>query len=300
MNIEHFHDPKDGGRVHEALERDGVAVIDALVPGTKMRAVEQELSAWLAAPDDQSPLGNNTFTGMATYRTSGLIRKSESCRELVMNALVLDVVDRVLGPQCARFQLTFTQAIRIGPGEVAQVAHQDTAMYPFARPGPEVFVNAIWAAGDFTADNGATRFYPGSHRWPGDRTPQSSDRTVAAEMACGSVVIYYGSCWHFGGANITALPRTGIAFGYTLGWLRQEENQYLAVPIELARTLPHDLQRLLGYAEHQPFLGWYEGQDHDVFRGGSSRNEYATELIGGRAKTVRRIMSDGVVSRERS
>jgi ectoine hydroxylase-related dioxygenase (phytanoyl-CoA dioxygenase family) len=29
--------------------------------------------------------------------------------------------------------------------------------------------------------------------------------------------------------------------------LRQEENQYLAVPPELARTLPQNLQELVGY-----------------------------------------------------
>ena len=34
---------------------------------------------------------------------------------------------------------------------------------------------------------------------------------------------------------------------YILGWLRQEENQYLAVPPEIARTLPENLQRLVGY-----------------------------------------------------
>jgi ectoine hydroxylase-related dioxygenase (phytanoyl-CoA dioxygenase family) len=37
---------------------------------------------------------------------------------------------------------------------------------------------------------------------------------------------------------------------YCVGWLRTEENQYLATPIEVARTLPRQSQALLGYAVH--------------------------------------------------
>ncbi len=54
---------------------------------------------------------------------------------------------------------------------------------------------------------------------------------------------------------------------YALGWLRQAENQYLAGPPEVARSLPEQLQRLVGYAIHVPNLGWYEGQDPSVVLG---------------------------------
>jgi ectoine hydroxylase-related dioxygenase (phytanoyl-CoA dioxygenase family) len=112
-------------------------------------------------------------------------------------------------------------------------------------------------------------------------------------MPRGSVVIYYGSVFHGGGANSTDVPRIGIAFGYTLGWLRQEENQYLAVPPERARSLSPELQRLIGYCEHYPFLGWYEGQDDKLARGGEFRKEYTTAIVGGGAQTVSRILTAG-------
>jgi ectoine hydroxylase-related dioxygenase (phytanoyl-CoA dioxygenase family) len=215
-----------------------------------------------------------------------------------MAPLVLALVDRVLGPQCARFQLSFTQAIAIGPGERGQAIHRDTSMYPFKRPGPEVFVNAIWALGDFTSDNGATRFFPGSHRWPDERAPTADDVQEPAAMPQGSVVVYYGSVYHGGGANVTeGATRTGIAFGYTLGWLRQEENQYLAVPPPVASRLPVALQRLIGYAEHHPFLGWFEGQDDPLFRGGTSRKQYSTAVVGGESKLLTHIIRDGKLSR---
>jgi hypothetical protein len=274
------------------LDRDGYVILPELAPGSLLEEIERDLSPWLARPPEQSPLPNNPFTGFRTLRTSALIAKSRACGELAMHGRVLDLVERVLGPQCARFQLSFTQAIKIAPGERAQAIHRDTTMYPFRRPGPEVFVNAIWALDEFTADNGATRIHPGSHGW--DRAPRADDTTVAAVMPRGSVVVYYGSVFHGGGANTTAdRHRTGLAFGYTLGWLRQEENQYLAVPPEKARTLPVALQRLIGYADHYPFLGWHEGNDPEVTHGGVFRKRYATELVGGANKPLTEQFNEG-------
>ena len=80
-------------------------------------------------------------------------------------------------------------------------------------------------------------------------------------MRKGSVLIYFGSLLHAGGANRTDASRTGIVISYCLGWLRQAENQYLAVPPDIARALPEELQRLLGYFVHEPNLGSVEGQD---------------------------------------
>jgi ectoine hydroxylase-related dioxygenase (phytanoyl-CoA dioxygenase family) len=101
---------------------------------------------------------------------------------------------------------------------------------------------------------------PGSHKWPLDRQAQPHEE-VQGVMKRGSVLIWLGSLQHGGGANRTGKPRTGIVHSYSLGWLRQAEPQYLAVPYEIARTLPERLQRVLGYFVHEPNLGSLEGQD---------------------------------------
>jgi ectoine hydroxylase-related dioxygenase (phytanoyl-CoA dioxygenase family) len=299
MNLESFSHDADVIEVCEALERDGAVVMrGAPGAGELVDEARAELAPWLSLPVGESPMGNNAFTGLKTLRTSALIRKSRACGALAMSAPVLAVVDRVLGPQCSRFQLSFTQAISIAPGERAQVVHRDTTMYPFRRPGPEVFVNVIWAATPFTEANGATVVFPGSHRWPEGRRATADDAKAFAAMPRGACVVYYGSVIHGGGANTTSdETRVGLAFGYTLGWLRQEENQYLAVPPDVAQHLPPDLQRLIGYAEHAPFLGWTEGQDDALFRGGSFREHYETSVQGGRSKSVGEIMSEGKLKR---
>jgi ectoine hydroxylase-related dioxygenase (phytanoyl-CoA dioxygenase family) len=270
----------DADALVEALEASGAVIVEGLASAEVLDRIARELAPWLDLPLDRSPLGNDRFKGLRTLRTSSLLAKSSGCRELVGTPRILEVLDRVLAPQCAAYQLSWTQAIRIGPGEVAQVPHRDTNMYPFRRPGPECFVNSIWALSDFTAENGGTVFWPGSHRWEDARVPTAADEVAAVEMARGSVVVYYGSAYHGGGANRTAADRVGIGFAYTLGWLRQEENQYLACPPELARTFPRALQDLMGYAGHYPFLGWHEGADPALHAGAGQRKRYSTALRG--------------------
>jgi ectoine hydroxylase-related dioxygenase (phytanoyl-CoA dioxygenase family) len=135
------------------------------------------------------------------------------------------------------------------------------------NPHPEVQVASVVALVDLTADNGATRVVPGSHRWPRVRVA-APEELVPAEMAAGSAIVYLGSTLHGGGGNTTAdVRRRGMHVSFCLGWLRTEENQYLAAPIDVVRTLPRESQALLGYAAHDAlaagggYLGTVEVQD---------------------------------------
>lgn len=135
-------------------------------------------------------------------------------------------------------------------------------MFPFELPtvGDQKMINCMWAVDDFTAANGATLLAPGSHKWARDRRPEPHE-IVVGEMAAGSVLIYFGSLIHGGGANRTDRPRTGLVLSYCLGWLRQAENHYLALPRDLVAAFPERLQRLVGYFVHKPNLGALEGRD---------------------------------------
>jgi len=138
--------------------------------------------------------------------------------------------------------------------------HRDTMLYPFGHPCPTILMATMWAIRDFTAANGGTCLAPGSHLWEPDREP-FEDEVVSAEMPAGSVLIYLGGIWHGGGENRSNSIRTGLTIQYSAGWLRQEENQYLANPPEVARGYPEELQRLIGYDFGGPFLGFVEGDD---------------------------------------
>ena len=171
---------------------------------------------------------------------------------------MLATLDRVLGEHTTNYQLHLTQVIDIGPGEPAQLVHRDQwafDFFPFPQ-GYEVECHTMWAMSDFTEANGATRVIPGSHRWADKLRPDHSE-TVGAAMPKGSVFIYVGSVYHGGGANRSDEHRLGINVGYTLAWLRQEENQYLACPPEVARELPVELAKLVGYSRAAYALGYF-------------------------------------------
>lgn len=152
--------------------------------------------------------------------------------------------------------------------------HRDDELFRGFLPhdSRQVLTNMIWVLSDFTAENGATRIVPGSHTWNENAEPDE-DQFVQAEMPRGSLALYLGTTFHGAGRNTTDEPRTGVLFGYSLGWLRQEENQYLAVPPEIASTLPQSLQELIGYAVHPPFLGWVDMKDPSSVLGDGRSDE---------------------------
>lgn len=254
MSIEHLSATATPAEVSVALGRDGAVVVDRLVAPEVMDRIRSELAPWL----DATPFGTDGFSGHRTRRTGGLIGRSETCRDLVQHPLVLETTRGLLSGATS-FQLHLTQVIAIGPGEPAQKIHRDQWAYDFFpfRKGYEVQCNTIWAMTDFTEANGATRIIPGSNHFD-DGLDLDGSTSVPAEMERGSVLFYTGSLYHGGGANRSDAERAGINITYNRSWLRQEENQYLSVPLEIARTLPVELLRLMGYARGAYALGYVD------------------------------------------
>ena len=254
MPIEHLPATAGGADVAAVLARDGCAVVDRLVPTALLDRARAELEPYIEA----TAFGSDDFAGRRTRRTGGLLARSATCRDVVMHPLVLDAVGKALA-HATSFQLHLTQVIGIGPGEPGQQIHRDQWAFDFFPfpPGYEVQCNTIWAMTDFTAENGATRVIPGSHRLA-DRLQLTHADAEAAEMPAGSVLFYTGALYHGGGANRSNEVRYGLNLTYAVSWLRQEENQYLAVPPEVARGFPEPLLRLMGYARGAYALGYVD------------------------------------------
>lgn len=281
-SLEHLPASSAPEKITEILKRDGALIIDSMLTPGEMDSVAEELKPWM----DQTPFGPDDFSGRHTRRTGALVARSPKCRQLVMNPLVLGAAAQLLG-HATSFQLHLTQVIAIGPGEPAQPIHRDQwafDFFPFPK-GFDVQCNTIWAMTDFTEENGATRVIPGSNHFE-DRMQFTEADTIPAEMRKGSVLLYNGSVYHGGGANRSAAPRAGINITYCLSWLRQEENQYLSVPLEIARTLPDDMLRLIGYQRGAYALG-YVGDLLDpmeAVRSGASKLGLGEDLDAARAR----------------
>ena len=236
------------------LDRDGGVIIEGILANEDLEQVKSDLSPYL----DASPTGENLFWGFKTKRIGALMARSPKCRELALHPLINSLCEKYLAPYSNGYQLHFTQAISIGPNEDPQILHRDRGVWGgYINRSIETQFSTIWAISDFTEANGSTRIVPGSHKWDKDRQP-NDDEIILATMPAGSIMIYNGSVIHGGGENTTDNHhRLAVLLHYTLTWLRQEENQYLSCPPEIARGLSSELRNLMGYTQGGPVLGYY-------------------------------------------
>lgn len=239
----------------DTLKTDGYCVVPDAISRETVAALAQDL----AGSFEQTPCASGPFYGSWTKRFHGLLARSSLMDDFVRHPLVLPIVEEILSGACDTIQLNLTQAIEILPGGQIQPPHRDQDMWPVRVPGIEYLVNVMWPFTSYTADNGATRLWPGSHLRQDEMLLDPED-AIAAEMEPGSVLIFLGSTLHSGGANRTALPRRGMIVSYSLGWLKPYELPWLAYPPALARTFPTELAALAGYRAHRPNLGTFEGR----------------------------------------
>ena len=239
--------------IHNLLEEHGALIVRDVIDQTTVEKLRNEIDPLI----QKAPLGRDDFSGFKTQRMGALVARSPSCRSLVTNDLILEAAKEYLAPFTKKILLNLTMVNKINPGSEAQALHRDRLAWGNCLdPSIEPQFNTIWALTDFTKENGATRCAPGSHRWDWSQEAQT-EQVEHAEMTAGSVFIYSGSVLHGGGANQSDASRVGVNLTYCLGWLRQEENQYLCCPPDIARNLDTTLQNLLGYTQGDYGFGHY-------------------------------------------
>jgi ectoine hydroxylase-related dioxygenase (phytanoyl-CoA dioxygenase family) len=254
MSVVHVPATASVDEIHEVLQRDAALIIDDLASAEQIDAITAEMAPFI----EETPPGSDDFSGRNTKRTGALIARSPSSHALIQHPTILGVTEQLLH-RAQSFQLHLTQVISIGPDSPGQSIHRDQWAFDFFEfPSDyDVQCNTIWALTDFTEANGATRLMPGSQHLP-DSFEHTVDETVPAEMTAGSCLLYTGKVYHGGGANTSDETRAGLNITYNVGWLRQEENQYLSVPAEVAAELPDDLLRLMGYRIGAYALGYID------------------------------------------
>ena len=277
MALSHFPPTADPAEVSDHLRRFGYAIVDDVADAATMDRLQAEAIPYIEASD----AGRDEYDGRFTRRTGALVARCPTARELIMHPTAVDTVSHFLSHVSA-VQLHLTQIISVEPGETRQKLHRDEMAFDFFPFGIEYHVqcNTMWALTEFTAANGATHILAGSSGLTDSESFQLPD--AQAEMGRGSVLFYDGKVLHGAGANTSSGVRRGVNITYAVGWVRQEENQYLACPPEVARTLDDDLLRMMGYTQGAFALG-YVGDQTDplaALRGGTAK----AKTIGAVAK----------------
>ncbi|KKY22714.1 putative phytanoyldioxygenase family protein [Phaeomoniella chlamydospora] len=276
-------DPND---VVDGLKKVGGVIVRGILSTESIDKMEKDMRPHLDA--DLPWEADNGFFPPSTRRAFGLIGKSGTAAlDLIGNELYQAVCDQFLTSKAYKWygnrselnisppQVNNTIVFSVRPGDsFDQPLHRDDDIHYGNRqrvdqypepPNSREFGIGFFVAGTRTTKaNGATRFIPGSHLEATERPPNEAD-AVYAELNPGDGFIMLSSCYH-GGSKNTTKDEERLVFScfMTRGYLRQEENQYLAAPLEVAKTLPLRIQKLMGYTVSEPMLGWVEFKDPRV------------------------------------
>jgi ectoine hydroxylase-related dioxygenase (phytanoyl-CoA dioxygenase family) len=240
----------------ERLRTQGFTIIENYMSADQLARFRDGLKGHLG-----TYRGRNPFEGLTTERVYTLVGRGKVYEEIAEDARLLALLDRWLLPH---YLLSANHAICIYPGEKQQGLHYDDSFYPFARPRPAISMSTIGAIDAFTAENGGTVMYPGSHLWPAERmqalfadraagrATQDTSSVHHLTMPAGALCLFQGTLVHGAGANCSAAPRLAYTNHYCEPWARQQENFALGVPKDRVARMSRELQALLGYDLRQP------------------------------------------------
>ncbi|HTK64298.1 MAG TPA: phytanoyl-CoA dioxygenase family protein [Pseudonocardia sp.] len=212
----------------------------------------------------------------ANQRIWELCNKGEIFRRLAQHPLAMQLVGRILAPQRP---LPINQQMEV-EGRAAQ---DDVAVPPefilssfsanmpgrgSGRPGPlhadqlpipspwqyDCTANCVWLIDDFTAENGATQYVPGSHKLGRHLTEQEFAAAETAPMTgkAGSMICWGGQLWHQTGVNSNGASRIGILSYYVRGFMRQSENFVVSADRDTLDGASDLLKNLMGFT---PYCG---------------------------------------------
>ena len=259
MSIPQFSATARATDIAEALGEVGCVVVTGVMDPALRESVKDELAPHMANAHVVKEDDPKEFYPGHTRRISALVARSPSITDnLIAHPLSLHIYETHLSEN-SEFgcQLHVSAALEVGPGAREQVLHREEDPFDFfPLPRPNIIVASMWAVSDFRADNGATLLVPGSHKWPADRKAEPGE-IERGEMPAGSVLYWMGGLLHGAGENSSQDWRYGVILTYSLGWVRQEENQYMDVPRARIAELSPEVRDLAGFKMFGA-LGFYD------------------------------------------
>jgi hypothetical protein len=219
------------------LDRDGYVALDGVLTGELLGAMRKRVGDLLAEEGEQAGLEVHQEAG--TDRLADLVNKDPVFDICFTDPRLLACVAHVIG-EFKLSSLNFRAAL---PGEGLLGLHTEGG--PVTDLADFQVCNSIWLLDDFTADNGATRVVPGSHRsgkLPRDVMPDvrgAHPEEVLLMAPAGTVVVFNSHLWHGGSLNSSPSPRRALHSYFTRRGNSQQLDQKKYVrPETLSRLTP--------------------------------------------------------------
>ena len=187
----------------EALDRDGYVLMSGVIDANWLERLRAAFEAGC-----EKDGGATVVKESGTRHLNDLVNRDAVFEGVYTHPRVLAAVHHILRDAFRLGQIGGRDPL---PGYGQQGLHADWT----ARSKGEPFriVTAIWLLDDFTGENGATRFVPGTHHLltqppksladPASRHPDQ--RIIVAKA--GSVLVFNGHLWHSGTANKSTRSR---------------------------------------------------------------------------------------------
>jgi ectoine hydroxylase-related dioxygenase (phytanoyl-CoA dioxygenase family) len=224
------------GAVQDLRDVGFVVIPGPVAPDRLAQFAEAYDSAVVCAASDDVSIGSSTT------RVHDFVNRDPEFDGLYVYEPVLEACCRIIGQP---FKLSTMHARTVRPYSQSQHLHVDFRREVDGWP----MVGFIMMVDEFRTNNGATRFVPGSHKWPIIPTHFPKDTSADYEgqvLACGpagSVIVYNGSVWHGHGANLTSQPRRSIQGAYIRRNAQSGVNQ-------AARIRPDTMSRIGDLAKY--------------------------------------------------
>ncbi|KAL8279467.1 hypothetical protein RQP46_008029 [Phenoliferia psychrophenolica] len=273
--------------MYALLALRGGIVVQGLFPREEALKMKAEFKPHMdaRAEMDKKSAYTGAFFPTTTVKIGGLISRSDTyARKMVPHTVFHELAKEVLMRRdqmplapggamrwtTAMPQVNVTSVLEIHPGAAAQTLHRDDMYYHPHRPATdawdrsrEMSMLCFVALDKVTARNGGTLFVPGTHLMADSDPMPSVEEAISVEGDVGDSML--SSLYHAGGGNVCEegepdSVRAMVACGYTIGYMRQEENQYLANDIKVIKKLPIEVQSLAGWAVSLPMSDWLKVQ----------------------------------------
>lgn len=190
-----------------------------------------------------------------------MLLEGEPFERALLNETSLALISYLLGENCLLSSMT---SIVKGPGEAPLGLHTDTAMVPVPFPAYSQVANATWALSDYSRENGALCFWPGSHklcRPPTKAEMADTARFTPITAPAGSLIVWHGNTWHGAFARTSPGLRVNLIAYYCRVYMQTQEWYRDKVTPEAVARNPPRFAQLLGLDSPYPFD--LEGAQYD-------------------------------------